>query len=91
MEVNFEDIVNNPISSLPRQYRSYYISDDNYWMVINNKGLYYNFGTDGSGYANWYMYHTMDDRIVCIICGSNGWSWQYEGVPLITRSLELKL
>jgi hypothetical protein len=81
MQVNFEEIVNQPESYLPRQYRECAISSEDYWRVFNNRGESSNFGTSGSGYANWYMYHTMDDRIVCIICSMESWSWQYDGVP----------
>ena len=82
MQALFEEIVNQPESSLPRQYRECYISPEEYWRVVNTKGESANFGTSGSGYANWYMYHTMDDRLVCMISGINGgWTWQYEGVP----------
>ena len=94
MSVNFEEIVNQPGASLPRQYRECCISDDEYWRVVNTKGASSNFGTSGSGYANWYMYHTLDGRIVCVICSMNGYySWQYDGVPPkpTYRHLECKL
>jgi hypothetical protein len=82
MQVDFEEIVNHPESFLPRQYRECAINPKDYWKVINTRGAYTNFGTSGSGYSNWYMYHTMDGRIVCIISSMKGdWSWQYEGVP----------
>ena len=82
MQVNFEEIVSQPEAFLPRQYRECAISNEDYWRVFNTRGEFANFGTSGSGYANWFMYHTMDDRIVCVICSmGNNWSWQYDGVP----------
>lgn len=85
MQVNFEEIVSQPEAFLPRQYRECAISDEAYWRVFNTRGEFANFGTSGSGYANWFMYHTMDDRIVCVICSMSGsgssWSWQSDGVP----------
>lgn len=81
-EVNFEEIVCKSRSSIPRQYRNSYITNSEYFRVLSTKGASSNFGTEGGGLANWYMYHTMDDRIVCVISSLNDfWSWQYEGIP----------
>ena len=82
MQALFEQIVNQPGTSLSRQYIECCINPEEYWRVINTQGSYANFGTSGSGYSNWYMYHTMDDRIVCVISSMNdNWTWQYQGVP----------
>ena len=89
MSINFEEIVSEPPARLPRQYRECAISDYEYWRVCSNRGASSNFGTSGSGYTNWYMYHTMNNRIVCVINSGNYWSWQYDGVPstpLVIRS-----
>ena len=87
MSIDFEDFVmNTPPSSLERQYTYCDITDDEYYRVYNNRGTFSNFGTGGSGYSNWFMYHTMDGRLVCVICGISGkWTWQHGGVPQRSR------
>jgi len=83
--------MNTPPSTLERQYRHCDITYDEYSRVCNNKGTSTNFGTSGSGYSSWFMYHTMNDRLVCVICGISGnWTWQYGGVPENPLSVNIK-
>jgi hypothetical protein len=83
---NFEEIVNNQSPALlERQCRNMYISQEDADRVKNNKGEHCCPVITGSGYSNWYFYHTMDDRLVFVIkiWNSNqqdeNWSctWQY--------------
>jgi len=80
--IDFEKIVTSKKeATLQRQYRDAYINYDDYWRVVNNKGEYSSFATSGSGYSQWYFYHTLDDRLVCVIKSFSSLSWQNQKPP----------
>lgn len=48
-------------------YKSVSIYKHNFNRVINNKGEYCLLNTTGNNMENWYIYHTLKDKIVYII------------------------
>ena len=82
----FENIILNQLpeghnGGLMRQYRARVASSSDYQRVVSVSGEFCETPTGGSGYSQWYLYHTRDGRLVTIIKnhGWNDesiWSWQ---------------
>ena len=84
--IDFENIVNNqPQAFLQRQYREMFVSHSDWQRVMDNRGEHCEVAVGGSGYSQWFFYHTVDDRLVFVIrsFSTNGdyWSWQMGQPP----------
>lgn len=60
-----------------RQYTSISVDPNEYRRVLSTPGSFCVTPTSGAGISQWYFYHTLDGRLVTMICSRMNYNGNY--------------